>query len=53
MIDEAVKAALKAEEIYKKLISSNSIDDITDTIDSLDENMAKLVLRKFVYARVH
>ncbi|MDD3040430.1 hypothetical protein [Bacteroides sp.] len=40
-----------ADEIFKQLNIAVSMPEIAEIIDSLDENMAKLVLKKFVYAR--
>mgnify|MGYP000850941936 CR=1 FL=1 len=44
-IQKMIEDSIKAEEVYQKLKSTESISDVADTIDSLDENMAKLVLK--------
>lgn len=40
---------LRAEEIHEKLKGELSIPVIAETIDSLDEETAKMVLKHFVY----
>lgn len=51
IFEKAIQKAVQVEEIFKKLQSTQSMTEIADIVDSLDENMAKLVLKKFVYAR--
>lgn len=41
----------KAEHLYNQLSNTQSITEVADTIDSMDEQTAKDVLKKFVYAR--
>lgn len=50
-VEKLIEESGKAEEIFKVLKSTQSMSDVADTIESLDENMAKLVLKKFVYSR--
>lgn len=48
---EIIEKAIKAQEIYEKLKESQNMCDIGETIDSLTEEMAKLVLKKAIYDR--
>lgn len=41
----------KATEIFEKLQQENSMCQIGDIVDSLDETMAKRVLKMFVYSK--
>lgn len=46
-----IEKAIRAQEIYEKLKGSQNMCEIGEIIDSLDEEMAKLVLRKAIYDR--
>lgn len=50
-IKKIIEESSKAEEIYQKLKSAKSMSNVADIVDTLDENMTKLVLKKFVYSR--
>lgn len=50
-IQKMIEESLKAEKIYQRLKLIESFSEVADIIDPLDEDMAKLVLRKFVYSR--
>lgn len=50
-LEKLYKDQLKADELFKELNIANTISTITDIVDSMDENMAKLVLKRFIYAR--
>ncbi len=50
-MDNMIRDSIKAEEIFNLLKTTQSITEVADIIDSLDEKMAKLVLKKFVYSR--
>ena len=50
-MEEILRDLNTADEIFKQLNITDSMPEIGEIIDSLDENMAKLVLKKFVYAR--
>lgn len=41
----------KANDLFKTLSTTQSMNEVYDIIESMDENMAKLVLRKFIYSR--
>lgn len=48
---DIIEKATKANEIYEKLKESQNMCEIGDIIDSLDEEMAKMVLKKSIYDR--
>ena len=50
-VQEMIDASIKAEEIYQSLKTTDSMVEVSDTIDSMSESMAKLVLKKFVYSK--
>lgn len=50
-VEMLIQESLNAEDIFNQLKSTQSMNEVADTIESLDENMAKLVLKKFVYSR--
>lgn len=41
----------KANDLFKFLRETSSMSEIHDIIESMDENVAKLVLKKFIYSR--
>jgi len=48
---DEIEKAIKAQEIYEKLKESQNMCEIGNIIDSLDEETAKLVLKKAIYDR--
>lgn len=49
-MNDIFEKQIKAEAIFKKIKSTDSMPDIADIVDSLDEEMAKLVLKKYIYS---
>lgn len=41
----------KANDLFVKLKETQSMSEISDIVQSMDDNMAKLVLKKFIYSR--
>jgi hypothetical protein len=41
----------KANDLFIKLKETQSMSEVSDIVESMDENMAKLVLKKFIYSR--
>lgn len=50
-MDELIRKMTEAEKIYNKLKETRSMPEVADIIDNLNEEMARLVLKKFVYAQ--
>jgi UDP:flavonoid glycosyltransferase YjiC (YdhE family) len=50
-INEILAYHRKVDEVYKRLRETHSMNEVADLIESLDEDMAKWVLKKFVYSK--
>ncbi|WP_026884088.1 hypothetical protein [Clostridium akagii] len=48
-IQELIDKQNKANDVYDKLSKTNSMEVVSDIINSLDEETAKNVLKSFVY----
>ncbi len=50
-IERIMQESIEAEKIFNILQNTNSMTQVADIVDTLDESMAKMVLKKFVYSR--
>lgn len=50
-VEKMVEESLEADEVYAQLNATNSMIEVAEIIESLDEKMAKIVLKKFVYLK--
>jgi len=50
-IEQIIKESGEAEDIFQVLKATQSMSDVADIVADLDENMAKLVLKKFIYSK--
>lgn len=50
-VAKMLQESAKAEEVFNALCTTQSMSEVADTVDSLSESMAKLVLKKFVYSQ--
>lgn len=50
-IEKIYEEQSKADDLFKTLSTTQSMSEVYDIIESIDENMAKLVLKKFIYSR--
>lgn len=50
-LQQMIADFVEADRIYKLLTSTNSVNEVADIVDSLSEDMAKLVLKKFVFSQ--
>ena len=50
-VEKMIEESLKADEVYAQLNATNSMIEVAGIIESLDENIAKIVLKKFVYLK--
>lgn len=50
-VTKMIRESAEAENIFTALQTTQSISEVADTVGSLSEGMAKLVLKKFVYTR--
>lgn len=48
-ISKMIYESAEAEKIFDALRTTQSMSEVADTVESLSEGMAKLVLKKFVY----
>lgn len=47
-----IEKSNEAEDLYEKLRETESMCDVDDIVESMDEDTAKMVLKKFVYSRI-
>lgn len=47
---DAIEMALRADEIKESLDTTDSMSDVHDIVESLDTELIKVVLKKYVYA---
>ena len=47
-----IEKSNEAEALYEKLRETESMCDVDDIVESMDEDTAKMVLKKFVYSRI-
>jgi hypothetical protein len=50
-LQQMIADSVEADRIHKLLTSTDSINEVADIVDSLSEDMAKLVLKKFVFSQ--
>lgn len=50
-ISKMIYESAVVEKIFNTLQTTQSMPEIEDIVDSLSENISKLVLKKFVYSR--
>lgn len=50
-IEKMYQEQEKANDLFETLKNTQSMSDISDIVESMNENMSKLVLKKFIYSR--
>lgn len=49
-IEKVINNSIEAEKIFRTLQETDSMSVVSDIVNGLSEDIAKLVLKKFVYA---
>ena len=50
-IEKMFEKQEKANGLFRKLKETQSISEVSNMVESMDEDMAKLVLKQFIYSR--
>lgn len=47
---DAIEMALRADEVKESLDATDSMSEVYDIVESLDTELMKVVLKKYIYA---